>query len=89
MRGSDPIDCELCVSAIDARQRELFTCVRLEQSGVLVKCRECKPLPYVVPPLEYIPVDRKEVVVRHGWDKVEQLNDHFKKALAAMPAKKG
>lgn len=37
------IDCELCVSAIDARGHELFTCTRLSQPGVATKCRKCTP----------------------------------------------
>jgi len=37
------IDCELCVSAIDARGQELFTCIRLSQPGIEVRCRKCNP----------------------------------------------
>ena len=32
------IKCELCVSAIDARGQELFTCIRLSQPGVQTVC---------------------------------------------------
>jgi hypothetical protein len=37
------IRCELCVSAIDARGRELFTCITLGQPGVQTVCVPCKP----------------------------------------------
>jgi hypothetical protein len=37
------VDCELCVSSIDARGMELFTCVRLNQSGIEKSCRMCDP----------------------------------------------
>jgi hypothetical protein len=37
------IDCELCVSAIDARGQELFTCIRLSQPGIDRQCRKCTP----------------------------------------------
>ncbi len=38
-----PVDCELCVSAIDARGQELFTCIRLSLPGVDTQCRKCIP----------------------------------------------
>jgi hypothetical protein len=42
------VDCELCVSAIDARGLELYTCIRLNQSGIEKRCRKCDPRkPYV------------------------------------------
>ncbi len=37
------VDCELCVSAIDARGMELFTCIQINQSGVEKRCRKCDP----------------------------------------------
>jgi hypothetical protein len=40
--GQD-VDCELCVSAIDARGQELFTCIQLSKSGTEVRCRRCRP----------------------------------------------
>ncbi|NVK21534.1 MAG: hypothetical protein HWD86_03370 [Kangiellaceae bacterium] len=33
--------CELCVSAIDARGRELFTCIEINQPGIDEQCRKC------------------------------------------------
>ena len=38
-----PVDCELCVSAIDARGLELYTCIRVRQSGIETRCRKCDP----------------------------------------------
>lgn len=38
------VDCELCVSAIDARGSELFTCIRLVKSGIDTTCKQCTPL---------------------------------------------
>lgn len=35
------LDCELCVSAIDMREREFFTCVPVKKSGIETKC--CTP----------------------------------------------
>lgn len=40
--GQD-VDCELCVSAIDARGQELFTCIQLSKSGTEVRCHKCRP----------------------------------------------
>lgn len=37
------VDCELCVSAIDARGQELFTCIQLSQPGIDKSCRKCDP----------------------------------------------
>ena len=37
------VDCELCVSAIDARGREHFTCIRVVQPGIETICRKCVP----------------------------------------------
>lgn len=39
----DDIDCQLCVSAIDARGQEQYTCLRLSKSGIEKKCRQCVP----------------------------------------------
>lgn len=41
--GQD-IDCELCVSAIDARGLEQFTCLQLNQPGVRKSCKKCVPI---------------------------------------------
>ena len=38
--GQD-VDCQLCVSAIDGRGQEQFTCIRLSQSGIERQCRKC------------------------------------------------
>ena len=40
--GQD-IECEVCVSAIDARGHELYECLRLSQPGTKVTCRPCVP----------------------------------------------
>ena len=37
------VDCELCVSAIDSRGMELFTCIRVNLSGIEKNCRKCDP----------------------------------------------
>lgn len=37
------VDCELCVSAIDARDMELYTCIHLNKSGIEKICRRCDP----------------------------------------------
>jgi hypothetical protein len=50
------VDCELCVSAIDARGRELFTCIRIAQPGIETVCRPCIPRPWRMA-LEVLPVE--------------------------------
>ncbi|MBD8871160.1 hypothetical protein [Nocardioides donggukensis] len=37
------IDCEVCVSAIDARGHELYTCLTVLQPGEQTTCRPCVP----------------------------------------------
>ena len=37
------IDCQLCVSAIDGRGQEQFTCIQLSQSGTEKRCKKCTP----------------------------------------------
>jgi len=37
------VNCELCVSAIDARGQELFTCIQLSQPGIETRCRKYVP----------------------------------------------
>jgi hypothetical protein len=40
---AQPVNCELCVSAIDAHGLELYTCISLNQSGLEKRCRKCDP----------------------------------------------
>ncbi|HXO69798.1 MAG TPA: hypothetical protein VN838_12620, partial [Bradyrhizobium sp.] len=40
--GQD-VNCELCVSAIDGRGQEQFTCIRLSQPGIERRCKKCVP----------------------------------------------
>lgn len=50
------VDCELCVSAVDARGMELFTCIRINIPGIEKNCRKCDPnQPIVV--TEFLEVD--------------------------------
>ena len=51
--GQD-IDCELCVSAIDARGQELFTCIKVSKSGVETRCRKCEPTKGIR--FDYLPI---------------------------------
>ncbi len=37
------VNCELCVSAIDAHGKELYTCIRIKKPGIDKKCRKCTP----------------------------------------------
>lgn len=37
------IDCQLCVSAIDGRGQEQFTCIRLKKDAIERRCRRCVP----------------------------------------------
>ncbi len=50
------VDCELCISAIDARGRELFTCIQLSQPGIEKRCRQCEPRSQNVS-IEMLPVE--------------------------------
>jgi hypothetical protein len=40
--GQD-VDCQLCISAIDGRGQEQFTCIRLSQPGIERRCKKCIP----------------------------------------------
>ena len=40
--GED-VNCQLCVSAIDGRGQEQFTCIQLSQSGTEKRCKKCSP----------------------------------------------
>ena len=40
--GQD-INCQLCVSAIDGRGQEQFTCIQLSQPGIERRCNKCIP----------------------------------------------
>jgi hypothetical protein len=57
------VDCELCVSAIDARGQELFTCIQLSKSGIETRCRKCKPMSSKVK-VEIMATDRASNVWR-------------------------
>jgi hypothetical protein len=37
------VNCELCVSSIDARGMELFTCIKVSMPGTETNCRQCDP----------------------------------------------
>ncbi len=50
------VDCELCISAIDAHGQELFTCIRLSQPGIEKNCRKCNPQGWNVS-IETLPVE--------------------------------
>jgi hypothetical protein len=50
------VDCELCISAIDARGQELFTCIQLSQPGIEKRCRQCEPRSQNVS-IEMLPVE--------------------------------
>jgi hypothetical protein len=41
--GQD-VACELCVSGIDGRGQEQFTCIKLSRSGIERRCRKCVPV---------------------------------------------
>jgi len=58
--GQD-INCELCVSAIDARGQELFTCIQLQKPGIDRQCRQCEPRRPI--DIQFLPA-REELV---GW----------------------
>jgi hypothetical protein len=49
-------NCELCVSAIDFKGRELFVCTKVTKKGTDVKCRKCGEKPQLVDFI-YKPID--------------------------------
>jgi hypothetical protein len=57
----DNLDCELCVSAIDFRGRELFTCIKLLKPGIDRQCRKCTPSKLRNYDTHYLPI-AKEVI---------------------------
>lgn len=64
------IDCELCVSAIDAKNRELFTCVRLKEPSTDTKCGKGRKF-YPKPKFEIIPCD--PLIAVSNWEAVSSL----------------
>jgi hypothetical protein len=50
------INCELCVSAIDIKGRELFACTKIAKNGTDVRCRKCGDKPKLVDVI-YRPID--------------------------------
>ena len=63
----DDVDCELCVSAIDARGRELFTCVQLTNAATETSCGAGRFF-YPKPSFELIPCDPLRAV--ETWEPV-------------------
>jgi hypothetical protein len=63
----EEVDCELCVSAIDARARELFTCVQLETDSTDTECGEGRIF-YPKPSFELIPCD--PLIAIDKWEPV-------------------
>jgi len=57
------VDCELCISAVDARDLELYTCIRINKSGIEKRCRECNPKKSLVQ-VELLELDAKLVAWR-------------------------
>lgn len=77
------IDCELCVSAIDARGHELFTCVPLQRDGTETKCRGGRDF-YPKPSVELIPCDPLKAV--DTWQPV--LSEAVQKQLVGALSRK-
>ena len=50
------LNCELCISGIDYRGQELFTCIRIKKSGIDRQCKPCIKGGLKVP-VKYLPVD--------------------------------
>lgn len=76
------LDCELCVSAIDARNRELFTCVPLKISGTETTCG--KPKRFLPKPrLELIPCDPLRAIDTHVSVFDPRVKAQLKRALDA------
>ncbi|MFZ5817345.1 MAG: hypothetical protein ACOY93_18940 [Bacillota bacterium] len=61
------VDCELCVSAVDAKSRELFTCVPLQIGPTETDCGRGRRF-YPKPKLEWIPCDPLVTISR--WEPV-------------------
>lgn len=74
------VDCELCVSAIDARGRELFSCTRLTCASTDTQCGPGRIF-RTKPRLEFIPCD--PLVAIDGFEAVNspRLRDQLVKAL--------
>ena len=75
------IDCEVCVSAIDHKARELFVCKKINIKGKEITCRKCGDKPKLVD-LVYLPINSKLLnwrpmvmkrIAEHNNEKFEKL----------------
>jgi hypothetical protein len=74
------VDCELCISAIDARNRELFTCVQLKAASTETKCG--KPKRFLPKPrFELIPCDPLRAIDTHVSVLDERVKSQVRRAL--------
>lgn len=78
------VDCELCVSAIDARGRELFSCVQLERVGTEETCSQGRRF-YPIPKLEWIPCDPLLAIDTFEPVTSARVREQIVKALAPAP----
>lgn len=72
--------CELCISAIDHRDREFFTCIKVNQPGSKTRC--CQPgrtIPKI--PIQYLDVDNKLALAQ--WESIDSsmFNEHLRRAI--------
>ncbi|QNP40599.1 hypothetical protein [Lysobacter solisilvae (ex Woo and Kim 2020)] len=84
----DAVDCELCVSAIDARGRELFTCVPLEKGPMETACGPGRKF-YPRPRIELVPCDPLLAIA--NWESVlsPRVQEAFRKAMVDDTGGKG
>jgi hypothetical protein len=74
------VNCELCVSAIDARNHELFTCIDLVKGSTDSHCN--KPFrPITKPKIEFIPCDPLDGISIYESVLTERVQEHIQKAI--------
>lgn len=74
------VDCELCVSAIDARGRELFSCTQLTCGATETTCGKGRTF-YPKPKLEWLPCDPLRAIATFEPVNSERVREQIVKAL--------
>lgn len=81
-KTGEGLDCELCVSAIDHRGRELFTCVRLQQDATDTVCGPGRRF-YPAVDLDLVPCDPLHAIATYEPVGGAVMQAHWQRAVAA------
>lgn len=79
------LHCDLCVSAIDIKGRELFTCVKIDKGTTETSCG--KPRRFITkPPITFIPCDPEEGFDRYESVLSEKVQTYLSRAMGVKHA---